>query len=62
MGYIWVQEIEDNLSDEELDFLYQASFHVGKIIYKKNASNKKRRTGGRALQKAINDQFQTEKS
>lgn len=36
MGYIWIQEIEDPLTDEQLTFLYDASFHVGKMIYKKN--------------------------
>lgn len=51
MGYIWVQEIEDNLSDEELDFLYKASFHVGKIIYKKNASNKKKKNRRKSFTK-----------
>ncbi|WP_394138800.1 PucR family transcriptional regulator [Cytobacillus oceanisediminis] len=35
MGYIWVQEINDNLTDEEMEFLYEASIHVGKIIHKK---------------------------
>lgn len=62
MGYIWVQEIEDNLSDEELDFLYQASFHVGKIIYKKKRLKQEKEEQAEELyKKAINDQFQTEK-
>ncbi|MCY9217830.1 PucR family transcriptional regulator [Bacillus haynesii] len=62
MGYIWVQEIEDNLSDEELDFLYQASFHVGKVIYKKKRLKQEKEEQAEELyKKAINDQFQTEK-
>ena len=62
MGYIWVQEIEDNLSDEELDFLYKASFHVGKIIYKKKRLKQEKEEQAEELyKKAINDQFQTEK-
>lgn len=36
MGYLWVQEIDEHLSEEEINFLYQVSFHIGKIIYKKN--------------------------
>ncbi|WP_226668019.1 PucR family transcriptional regulator [Metabacillus litoralis] len=36
MGYIWVQEIDAELTNEEMDFLYKVSFHVGKIIHKKN--------------------------
>ncbi|PMC34857.1 hypothetical protein CJ195_21665 [Bacillus sp. UMB0899] len=36
MGYIWVQEINNPLTEEELDFLFEVSFHVGKLIYKKN--------------------------
>ncbi|WLR51146.1 PucR family transcriptional regulator [Bacillus tianshenii] len=36
MGYIWVQEIDHELTSEELDFLHNISFHVGKVLYKKN--------------------------
>ncbi|CAM5393191.1 hypothetical protein [Bacillus safensis FO-36b] [Bacillus safensis subsp. safensis] len=34
VGFIWVQDIEDFLSQEELQFLHEASFQVGKVIYK----------------------------
>ncbi|PAQ14923.1 hypothetical protein CD798_08740 [Bacillaceae bacterium SAOS 7] len=38
-GYIWVQETEPLLSDEELDFLHQLSSHIGMLLYKKKQLN-----------------------
>ncbi|WP_110926244.1 PucR family transcriptional regulator [Bacillus massiliglaciei] len=35
LGYIWVQET-DPMSDEELELLHQASFHIGKLLHQKN--------------------------
>ncbi|MEH7222190.1 helix-turn-helix domain-containing protein [Bacillus sp. JJ1566] len=35
-GYIWVQEIDNLLSDHELEFLHEVSFHIGKLIYQKS--------------------------
>lgn len=47
---------------KSLDFLYQASFHVGKIIYKKKRlKQEKEEQAEEPYKKAINDQFQTEK-
>jgi PucR family transcriptional regulator, proline-responsive transcriptional activator len=34
-GYIWVQEIE-KLTDEELHFLHEVSFHISKVLYQQN--------------------------
>lgn len=36
MAYIWVQEIEQRLTEHEMSFLHKVSDHVGKILYKKN--------------------------
>ncbi|NPC91471.1 PucR family transcriptional regulator [Bacillus sp. WMMC1349] len=61
MGYIWVQEIENSLSEEELNFLYKASFHVGKVIFKKKRLKQEKEEEAEELYKrAINDQFQSE--
>ncbi|WP_299089696.1 helix-turn-helix domain-containing protein [uncultured Metabacillus sp.] len=62
MGYIWVQEIEENLTEEEMEFLYEVSFHVGKTIYKKNKiKQQKEEEIERFFRKAINHGFKNEK-
>jgi DNA-binding PucR family transcriptional regulator len=62
MGYIWVQEIDENLTEEELEFLYEASFHVGKVIYKKNKiKQQKEEEIEHLFRKAINNGFKSEK-
>jgi DNA-binding PucR family transcriptional regulator len=62
MGYIWVQEINDSLTDEEMEFLYEASFHVGKIINKKNKIIQQKEAEVENLfRKAINNGFSSEK-
>ncbi|PAF18153.1 hypothetical protein CHH69_05695 [Terribacillus saccharophilus] len=33
MGYIWIQQMEEPLPVEGLDFLYDISFHIGRLIY-----------------------------
>lgn len=35
-GYIWVQETDPRLTDQELRFMQEVSFHVGKVLHKKN--------------------------
>ncbi|MEI2401136.1 hypothetical protein V8V88_38435, partial [Paenibacillus phytohabitans] len=35
-GYIWIQEIDRLLSADELEFLHEVSFHIGKLIYQKS--------------------------
>ncbi|MBL3649557.1 proline utilization transcriptional regulator PutR [Bacillus vallismortis] len=62
MGYIWVQELDQNLTEEELDFLYETSFHVGKIIYKTNKLKQEKEEKAEDLVKrAIYQQFTSEK-
>lgn len=62
MGYIWVQEIEEELTEEELEFLHKVSFHVGKIIYRKNKiKQQKAEEIENFFRKAINFSFKNEK-
>ncbi|OEH93133.1 PucR family transcriptional regulator [Bacillus solimangrovi] len=61
MGYIWVQESNELLSEEELDFLKGVSQHVGKLIFeaiekKKEKIHKK----DNLLWKIINHEYQSE--
>jgi DNA-binding PucR family transcriptional regulator len=61
MGYIWVQEIESPLTDQELEFLYQSSFQVGKIIHSNNVQKRKSTEKAELLyKKAILNQFDHE--
>lgn len=62
MGYIWVQEIEEALTEDELHFLHEASCHIGKIIYKKNKVKQKREEQIEQLfSKVINNEIKSEK-
>ncbi|MHA6746844.1 proline utilization transcriptional regulator PutR [Bacillus subtilis] len=62
MGYIWIQELDQNLTDEELDFLYETSFHVGKIIYKTNKlKQEKEEKAEDLIKRTIYQQFTSEK-
>ncbi|MCP3761210.1 helix-turn-helix domain-containing protein [Domibacillus sp. A3M-37] len=42
LGYIWVQETEPLLTDHELTFLHDVSFHIGKVLHKKNGLARRR--------------------
>lgn len=42
MGYLWIQEIENPLTEEEIDFVHQVSAHIGKILYKKNQARREK--------------------
>ncbi|WP_077307365.1 PucR family transcriptional regulator [Terribacillus halophilus] len=33
MGYVWIQEMEQPLSASDVNFLYEISFHIGRLIY-----------------------------
>ncbi|SNZ04870.1 DNA-binding transcriptional regulator, PucR family [Terribacillus aidingensis] len=33
MGYVWIQEMEKPLSASDVNFLYEISFHIGRLIY-----------------------------
>ncbi len=62
MGYVWVQEINDPLTEEEIDFLYDVSFYVGKVIYKKNKlKQQKAEEVEHFFRKVINNGFTNEK-
>ncbi|MGM0779788.1 MAG: hypothetical protein ACQEXE_24495 [Bacillota bacterium] len=36
LGFIWVQELDGFLSESEMKFLHDVSFHIGKLLYQKN--------------------------
>lgn len=62
MGYIWVQELDSQLTDEEMNFLYDVSFHVGKIINQKNKRKQEKEECREIFfRKAINNEFKSEK-
>lgn len=42
MGYMWVQEIDGSLTEEEIEFLHEVSFHIGKILYKRNQARREK--------------------
>lgn len=42
LGYLWVQEIDNPLSEKEIDFIDQVSFHIGKILYNKNQARREK--------------------
>ncbi|WP_078434739.1 PucR family transcriptional regulator [Metabacillus halosaccharovorans] len=62
MGYIWVQEMNNHLTEEELDFLFDISFHVGKLIHKKNKLKQQKAEEIECFfRKVINNEFTNEK-
>ena len=62
MGYIWVQEFDHLLTKEEMDFLYDVSFHVGKLISKKNKLKlQKAEEVEYFFRKVMNNEFTNEK-
>ncbi|MGE6631977.1 PucR family transcriptional regulator [Bacillus sp. NPDC077027] len=61
VGFIWVQDIEESLSEDELIFLHEASFQVGKVIYKnKKQLEKKEGKIEEFFKKVMDDHFYTE--
>lgn len=61
MGYIWIQEIETPLTNTEIEFLYQASSQVGKIIHSNNEIKQESTKKAEQLYKrAILNQFDSE--
>ncbi|MEH7379417.1 helix-turn-helix domain-containing protein [Bacillus sp. JJ1533] len=60
-GYIWIQEIDRLLSADELEFLHEVSFHIGKLIYQKSEiKHRNDEEIDRFYKKIINNTFQTE--
>ncbi len=42
MGYLWVQEIDEPLTEEEIEFLHEVSVHIGKILYKRSQARREK--------------------
>ncbi|WP_273123774.1 PucR family transcriptional regulator [Metabacillus sp. HB246100] len=62
MGYLWIQEINEQLTPEEMTFLDKASIHVGKMIHKKNKLKlKKAEEVENVFRKAITNEYKSEK-
>lgn len=61
LGFIWVQETERLLTNEEFGFLQEVSFHVGKLLYQNKQLKLKRDEEKNSFYKKVMDNtFQTE--
>ncbi|RST72735.1 PucR family transcriptional regulator [Siminovitchia acidinfaciens] len=61
LGFIWVQETDHLLTDEEFGYLQEVSFHVGKLLYQKKQLKLKRdEEKNNFYKKVMDDTFQTE--
>ncbi|RST61593.1 PucR family transcriptional regulator [Siminovitchia terrae] len=61
LGFIWVQETDRLLTEDELSFLLEVSFHVGKLLYQnKQLKLKKDEQKNNFYKKILEDTFQTE--
>lgn len=61
LGFIWVQETDRLLTEEEFHFLHEVSFHVGKLLYqKKQVTLEEEQEKSVFYKKVIEDEFQTE--
>ncbi|MBM7649627.1 DNA-binding PucR family transcriptional regulator [Bacillus ectoiniformans] len=61
LGYIWIQENDQLLSDKEMDFLHQVSFHVGKVLYKETQVKlRKEEKKNQFYKNILNHTFHTE--
>ncbi|WLR50345.1 helix-turn-helix domain-containing protein [Bacillus tianshenii] len=62
VGYVWVQESDGRLSEDELEFLKDVSEHIGRLIYEVS-EKKKARTHQKdsLLWRIINHEYQNEK-
>lgn len=61
LGFIWVQETDRLLTEDELSFLLDVSFHVGKLLYQdKQLKLKKDEEKNNFYKKILEDAFQTE--
>jgi PucR family transcriptional regulator, proline-responsive transcriptional activator len=61
LGYIWVQETEPSLTEQELSFLHDVSFHIGKVLHKKNQLARRRdERKNDFFRKLIHQSYQTD--
>ncbi|MEH7391308.1 PucR family transcriptional regulator [Bacillus sp. JJ1474] len=61
LGFIWIQEVNDLLTDHELQFLSNVSLHIGKLLYKKmQEKRKKDEEKDLFFKKLIQDSYQSE--
>lgn len=61
LGFIWVQETDRPLTDKDLNFLLDVSFHVGKLLYQnKQLKLKKDEEKNNFYRKVLEEAFQTE--
>ncbi|KML36144.1 PucR family transcriptional regulator [Cytobacillus firmus] len=61
LGFIWVQELDGFLSESEMKFLHDVSFHIGKLLYQKNLKKlRKEEEKHQFYQKIIDRTYQTE--
>ncbi|MED1938614.1 PucR family transcriptional regulator [Cytobacillus firmus] len=61
LGFIWVQELDGFLSESEMKFLHDVSFHIGKLLYQKNLKKlRKEEEKHQFYQKIIDCTYQTE--
>ena len=42
MGYMWIQEIDAPLTEEEIEFIHEVSSHIGKILYKRSQARREK--------------------
>ncbi|HHW36683.1 MAG TPA: PucR family transcriptional regulator [Bacillales bacterium] len=62
MGYMWVQEIDEPLTEEEIEFIREVSYHLGKILYKRSqARREKNETRVRFFRQLLKEQSKNEK-
>ncbi|WP_017754197.1 PucR family transcriptional regulator [Calidifontibacillus oryziterrae] len=62
LGYLWVQEIEKLLSEQELKFLEQVAIHIGKLLYRNNvAKREKDEKKGHFYRQLLSNGYKNEK-
>ena len=61
LGFLWIQEINNLLTDHELQFLSGVSLHIGKLLYQKMQEKlKKDEEKDLFLKKLIHNSYQSE--
>lgn len=61
LGFIWIQEMNEELTEKELSFLTEVASHIGKLLYqKKQEMLKKEEEKDLFFKKVIHDNYQSE--